>query len=147
MTVRRGPRVAALSPALGILAGAGMIVSVFLDWYRADIGATFTASSVSGWDATAAAKALFALGVVTGLASLLVAADLRDLIAIDPVLAVALSWLVLAASLAGTCLVAVRLLWLPEPSEFLSRQIGLWAGVGASAVGALAGAGALAARA
>jgi hypothetical protein len=65
---------------------------------------------------------------------------------VDPVVTVALSWLVLAASLAGLCLVAVRLVWLPEPSEFLSRQIGLWAGLAASALGSLAGAGALAAR-
>jgi len=144
---RRAPRVTAVAPALGVLGGAGMILAVFLDWYRADIGPAFTPSSVSGWDATAAAKALFALGIVTTLASLVVAADLRGVVEVDPVLTVALSWVMLAASLAGTCLVAARLVWLPEPAEFLSRQVGLWAGLGAGLLGTLAGAGALAARA
>ncbi|MEW6583697.1 MAG: hypothetical protein AB1416_13155 [Actinomycetota bacterium] len=136
----------AAAPTLGVLAGAGMVVAVFLPWYAANIGATFTAGTSSGWDATALARVVLGLGVVVALASLLLAADARGVLALDALVASALSVLLLAGSLVAAALVAYRMLVLPEPAEFLSRQIGLWAAVAACAAGAVAGIGQLSTR-
>ena len=136
----------AAAPALGVVAGAGMVVAVFLPWYSADIGATFSSESNSGWDATAIAKPVLVLGLVVAIASLLLAADVRSVLPLDAEVARVLGALVLGCSLAAGGLIGYRMLVLPEPAEFLSRQIGLWAGLAAAAAGIVAGIGQLATR-
>jgi hypothetical protein len=133
-------------PVLGVLAGAGMVVAVFLPWYAANIGATFSAESNSGWEATGIAKPVLVLGLTVALASLLLAADVRGVLPLDAGLATVLGVVVLVGSLAAGLLVGYRMLVLPEPAEFLSRQIGLWAGLAAAVVGIVAGIGQLATR-
>jgi hypothetical protein len=131
---------------LGVLAGAGMVVAVFLPWYAANIGATFSPESNSGWEATGIAKPVLVLGLMVALASLLLAADVRGVLPLDAGLAAVLGVVVLVGSLAAGLLIGYRMLVLPEPAEFLSRQIGLWAGLAAAAVGVVAGIGQLATR-
>ena len=63
---------------------------------------------------------------------------------------VALKWLLVIAGIglfgSAGALVAYRMLVLPEPAEFLSRQFGLWVGLAAAAAGIVAGIGQLATR-
>jgi hypothetical protein len=134
------------APALGVLAGAGLVVAVFLPWYAASIGETFRPGSASGWEATGLAKLVLALGIVVALASLLLSADARDALELDVRTAQGLGAAVLGGSVVAGALVLYRMLVLPEPSDLLTRQIGLWAGIAAAAAGTAAGASLLAAR-
>ena len=134
------------APALGVLAGAGLVVAVFLPWYAASIGETFSPRSASGWEATGLAKLVLALGIVVALASLLLSAEARDVLELDVPTAQGLAVAVLGGSVVAGALVLYRMLVLPEPSDLLTRQVGLWAGVAAAAAGAAAGASLLAAR-
>ena len=111
-----------------------LIAAVFLPWYATNLGTPFTPASTSGWDATAAAKAVVPLGAVIVLASVALALDARGALPLDAGLATALRWVALAAAIACLGLVGYRLLRLPEPAAFLSREGGLYL----AAVGAVA---------
>lgn len=136
----------AAPPVLGVLAGIGLVVSVFLPWYAANIGATFSSGSNSGWDATGIAKPVLILGLMVAVSSLLLAADVRGVLPLDSGVAGALGMVLLAGSVAAGALVAYRMIVLPEPAEFLSRQIGLWTGLAAAIAGTIAGVAQLATR-
>ena len=110
------------------------------------VGEPFSPESASGWDATAVGKMVLALGVVVALASLLLAADTRGVMPLDSGVAAALGGVLLAGSAIAGALVVYRLLVLPEPAEFLQRQIGLWAGTAAAAASSIAGLSQLAGR-
>lgn len=145
--MRRGLlRSPAAGPALGVLAGVGLVVAVFLPWYALTVGEPFSQESASGWNATSVAKMVLGLGIVVTLASLLLAADARGVLPLDAGVAAALGALLLAGSVVAGALVAYRLLVLPEPADFLQRQIGLWTGTAAAAAGSIAGLSQLAAR-
>lgn len=141
--LRRNP---AAGPALGVLAGAGLVVAVLLPWYSPTISAPFTPQSASGWEASALGKMALALGIVVVLSSLILAADVRGVMPLDPSMAAALGAVLLAASAIAGALVAYRLLILPSPSDAFRREIGLWAGTVAAAAGTVAGLSQLAAR-
>jgi len=131
---------------LGVLAGAGLVVAVFLPWYSPTIAAPFTPQSASGWEASALGKMALALGIVVVLSSLVLAADVRGMMPLDSSMAAALGAVLLAASAIAGALVAYRLLVLPSPSDAFRREIGLWAGTVAAAAGSVAGLSQLAAR-
>jgi hypothetical protein len=140
-------RAPAAGPVVGLVAGVGAITSVFLPWYTTNVAAPFTASSSSGWDSTQIAKAVLVLGVIGTLASILLLLDVRGTAPLDVELARALGWLSLGTFAAVAALVGYRLLRLPEPSAFLSRDIGLYVGVAAGAAGVLAAIAQLSSRA
>jgi hypothetical protein len=125
------------APAIGVAAGVALCVSAFLPWYAADLGAPFTSVSTSGWDATRAAQALVPLGALVALAGLALAVPLGRPGKVHR----ALTAVLLGAATAAVALVAWRLVWIPEPSDLLSRQGGLWLALVAAL--AAAGAGAL----
>jgi hypothetical protein len=133
-------------PALGVLAGVGLVIAVFLPWYSPTIAEPFAPQSVSGWEVSTLAKLALVLGVVMVLSGLILAADARGMVPLDAGVAAALGAVLLAASVIAGTLVAYRLLVLPDPSEDLRRMIGLWTGVVAAAVGTVAGVSQLAAR-
>ena len=133
-------------PALGVVAGTGIVVAVLLPWYSPTIAEPFAPQSASGWEASTLAKMALALGIVVVLSSLALAADARGMVPMDAGLAAALGAVLLAASAVAGAFVAYRLLVLPDPSDFFRREIGLWAGTLAAAAGTLAGLSQLAAR-
>lgn len=133
-------------PVLGVIAGVGLVVAVFLPWYSPTIAEPFQPQTASGWDVSTLAKMALVLGVVVVLSSLVLAADSRGMVPLDAGFAAALGAVLLAASVVAGGLVVYRLLVLPDPSDFLRREIGLWIGVVAAAAGTVAGLSQLAAR-
>jgi hypothetical protein len=115
-----------------------LALTPFLPWYATDIGPPFSPSTISGWEATTLARAVLVLGVVIALAGLTLALDAHGLLALDAELARAAEWLTLAAAAGAAGLVAWRMVRLPEPAEFLARDIGIYAAAGAAGVALLA---------
>src|SRR5947208_10594477 len=62
-------------PAVGVAAGAAMIVAALLPWYGTNLGSPFTPSTTSGWSAGPAGKAVLGLGIAVTLVALVLAAD------------------------------------------------------------------------
>lgn len=110
-------------------------VAAFLPWYEPDIAPMFSPDSASGWDATLAAKLLVVGAVVALVASALVALDARRTVRLDPSGVGALAAVAVAAMAAAAAAAAFRTIRLPEPAEFLSRQIGLYIALAAAVVG------------
>jgi hypothetical protein len=133
LAIPAGPAVA------GIASAALMLAAVFLPWYAANLGPPASSGTASGWDATAIAKGVLGLGVIWLLLSALLLADHLDAYRIDPRTAETLGWLIAGCALLAGVLVAYRLLRPPEPADFLSRDIGLFLGLAAAAVGVAAG--------
>jgi len=142
-TLLRDP---AAGPVVGVLGGVGLVIAVFLPWYAANLAGPVENGSASGWESTAVAKLVLAMGVIVALSALLLAADARGVMPLDAGVANALGAALLACSVIAGALVLYRLLVLPDPAEFLQRQVGLWAAIGASALGFVAGVSRLAAR-
>lgn len=138
MTVDAGPR-RPLLPAL-VMAGASLlaIVAAFLPWYAPDLGPPLTPDSVSGWDATLAAKILVAASLVCVLIGLVLAADARDLIALDAPGAAALAVAAVIAAGGGVAAVGYRTVRVPEPAALLAREFGLYLALGTAAVALVA---------
>lgn len=143
MTARRSAARAADAPAapayVGAIAGALLIVSVFLPWYATNLGPPFSPVSASGWDATMFARLALGAGIVIAVASAaLVIAD-RDMSRRAPRREAGLARLVVVAGIPAVLLVGARLIWMPDPAEFLSRQIGLYLSAAAALGATLAG--------
>ncbi len=120
---------------IGVLAGGLLVLSVFLPWYATNLGPPFSAVAASGWDATVLARVALAAGAVVLVASAALALDDRGALRLSPQTGDALARGVVAAGALAVLLVGVRFVWMPDPAEFLSRQIGLYL-AGAAAVGA-----------
>lgn len=143
--VRRA-RVRGLTPVLAALGGVGLVVGPFLPWYATDIGPPFEPEATSGWDATTLARAVVALGAIIALTALVLALDARGVVPLDAELARAAQWLLVASAAAAAALVAWRVVRLPEPSEFLAREIGLYVTAGAALLALVAAVAELRAR-
>jgi hypothetical protein len=130
-------------PALpGIVAAAAsalVVVGVFMPWYAPELAPPLTPDSVSGWDATLAAKIAVVGAVVCALCAVAVVLDGRDLIALDAGGVALLSGVAVAGALAAVAAVAFRTVLLPDPADVLSRQLGLYVAL-AAALAALAAA-------
>lgn len=139
MTAGADPR-RALLPAL-VMAGASLIaiLAAFMPWYAPDLGPPLTPDSVSGWEATLAAKILVAASLVCVLVGLVLAADARDLIALDAPGRAALAVAAVVAAGVGVAAVGYRTVRVPEPAALLAREPGLYLALGAAVV-ALVGA-------
>ncbi len=131
-----------LLPGLvGAVAALVTAVAAFLPWYAPDLGPPLTPDSVSGWEATAAAKIAVVACVVHVLAALVLVADSRDLVALDASGATALAGVAVLASVVAVAAVGFRTLRVPEPAAVLAREPGLYLALAAAAaalLGALA---------
>lgn len=142
----RQPRSRAL-PAL-VAAAAGLIAlgSVFLPWYRTNLGEPDTVGNASGWEATGIGKAVVALAVIWIIAAAFAASDDFGTVRLDVRTIEGLGYLVAACAVLAGLLVVDRIVHPPGPTpDFLSRDYGLVVAGLACIAGAVAGA-AMAAR-
>lgn len=113
-------------------------VGAFLPWYAPDIAPPLAAESVSGWNATFAAKLLVVGAVMAGLAASVLLVDSAQRMALDRSGVRALS----AVCAVGMAVAATAAVWrtvdVPEPADLLSRQIGVYVSVAAAVVGVIA---------
>lgn len=129
------------APAAGLIAGLGLVLAVFMPWYATNLGPPFAATSANGWDATALARIALIMGIVIAAAAAAAFLDERRVITLAARHAHALAWVVVGASAIALLAVGFRLLVMPDPAEFLSRQIGLYVAVAAAVGGILSGLG------
>lgn len=135
--ILRPPRGGA--PYVGLLSGILVVVAAFLPWYATNLGPPFSPESVAGWEATNIAKASVAMGAVVAVASALAALEARGGVRLDSPVGDAIAWVVIGASALAAVLVGYRLLVMPEPAEFLSRQIGVYLAAAGAVGGILSG--------
>jgi hypothetical protein len=126
-------------PAVGAAAGVAMIVAALLPWYGTNLGSPFTPSTTSGWSAGPAGKAVLVLGAAATLVALLLAADHAGALDLDGGLRRALRLGLFGVSTLAAALACYRLLVLPRPSGFFSRELGLYVALAAGTVGAMVG--------
>ena len=124
-------------PAIGVAAGAAMIVAALLPWYGTNLGSPFTPSTTSGWSAGPAGKAVLGVGIAATLVSLLLAADHAGALELSGRARHVLRIGLLGLSALAAALACYRLLVLPRPSGFFSREVGLYVALAAGAAGAL----------
>ena len=142
------PRVGrAGTPLVGVIAGVGLVVSVFLPWYATNLGPPFSATSASGWESTNVARLALVAGVIVAAASVALLLQEQGSARIDPGTANVLAWTVLVAAILAAAAIGFRLVVMPEPAEFLSRQIGIFVAAASAVGGILAGLAAVATRA
>lgn len=134
------------APAVGALSGLVLMLAVFLPWYATNLGPPFAATSASGWESTAFAKVALVMGVLLLAAAAATLLDERRIITLEGRHLDALAWVVVGSATIALLAVGYRLLFMPDPAEFLSRQIGLYLGVAAAIGGILSGLGQVALR-
>ncbi|MGD9695981.1 MAG: hypothetical protein AB7V42_10010 [Thermoleophilia bacterium] len=126
-------------PLVSIASGIVLVVAAFLPWYTANVAPPFTPGDSSGWKATVIARVALALGVVVAGAALAAVLDEREVLPLSDRAGDALGWIVVIAAAAAAVLVGYRVLVMPGPAEFLSRQIGLYLAMAAAVGGVLGG--------
>ncbi len=127
------------APYVGLISGIVIVVAAFLPWYATNLGPPFSPTSVAGWEASDLAKASVVMGAIVAVASAVAALDARGGLRLDASAGDAVAWVVVSASVIAAVLVGYRLLVLPEPAEFLSRQIGLYLAAAGTVGGILSG--------
>lgn len=132
---------------MGVVCGVALVLGVLLPWYATNLGPPFSATSASGWEATSIARVALVLGVVLAAAAALTVLDARGALRLAARHADALAWVMVVASAIALVLVGYRLLVMPDPAEFLSRQIGVYIAAAAAVGGVLSGLGTVATRA
>lgn len=141
---RSAPR--AGTPLVGVISGVGLVVSVFLPWYATNLGPPFSATSASGWDSTNIARVVLLTGLVLAAASVVLLLEEQGALRFDRRVGDALVWVVLVAAILAALAVGFRLVIMPEPAEFLSRQVGIFVAAASAVGGILAGLAAIATR-
>ncbi len=134
------------TPFVGVISGVGLVVSVFLPWYATNLAPPFSATSASGWDATNIARVVLLAGVVLAAASVVLLLDEQGALRVDRSVTDALVWVVLVSAILAAIAVGFRLVVMPDPAEFLSRQIGIFIAAACAVGGILAGLAAIATR-
>jgi hypothetical protein len=124
-----------LLPAV-VTAAASVVVclAAFAPWYTTQVSEIFSQGSVSGWNATLAAKIAFFVAVLSTLSSLAIVADARDLITLSDELVRGLVIGCAAACAVAVAAVAYRTVRIPEPTEFLTRDLGIFVALAASLI-------------
>lgn len=135
--ILRPPRGGA--PYVGMISGIAIVVAAFLPWYATNLGPPFAPESVAGWEATNVAKASVVMGVIVAVASAAAAVEARGGLRLGPSAGDAIAWAVIGASVIAAILIGYRLFVLPEPAEFLSRQIGVYLAAAGAVGGILSG--------
>jgi hypothetical protein len=127
------------APYVGLISGIVIVVAAFLPWYATNLGPPFSPASVAGWEASNLAKASVVMGAVIAVASAVAALEARGGLRLDGSAGDAVAWVVIGASVIAAVLIGYRLLVLPEPAEFLSRQIGVYLAAAGAIGGILSG--------
>lgn len=135
--ILRPPRSGA--PYIGMLSGVLIVVAAFLPWYATNLGPPFSPESVAGWEASNLAKASVFMGAIVAVASAVAALEARGGMRLDSGLGDAVAWVVIGGSVIAAVLVGYRLLVLPDPAQFLSRQIGVYLAAAGAIGGILSG--------
>ena len=120
---------------IAALAGAGLLVALFLPWYEGRVVCVrgpCPQPERTGWEALAVNDVVLALVAAVALSLLIVTATQRV-----PAVPIALEALLTFAGVLATILVLVRVGWTPEGLS--DRAIGVWLAL-ACAVGIVAGA-------
>lgn len=141
--LRRRPRDAA--PAVAALGGLAVVIGVLLPWYTSNLAEPFTPETTTGWEATRLAQIALALGAVVVL-SAATSIVVRRSGVLDPSVEAGLGWIMLVASIGAALLISYRLVWLPPPEEFLSRQAGIYVALAGAVLAAVASVGEIASR-
>lgn len=118
-------RLAAVPAAAAFCAGL-VVASAFIPWYARQIGPIDAPSSLSGLDSGSFALIAIALGAFAVVTSAALALGAAGAVDVDAPIALLLTWACLGAASAAAALVALRLVFLPDPSEFLTRELGIW---------------------
>jgi len=128
------------------LGGLAVVIGVLLPWYTSNLAEPFTPETTTGWEATRIAQAALGLGaiVILSAAASIVVRRGGDLV--DAAIETALGWIMLVASTAAALLISYRLVWLPPPEEFLSRQAGIYVALAGAVMAAMASVGEIASR-
>ncbi len=129
-----------------MISGLGLVVSVFLPWYATNLGPPFSATSASGWESTNMARVALVAGVVLAAASVMLLLEEQGALRLDRAVGDALVWVVLVVAILAAAAVGFRLIVMPEPAEFLSRQLGIFVAAASAVGGILAGLAAIATR-
>lgn len=144
---RSAPRAGrAGTPLVGVISGLGLVVSVFLPWYATNLGPPFSATSASGWDSTNVARGALLAGIVLAAASVALLLEEQGALRFDRRVGDTLAWVVLVVAILAAAAVGFRLVVMPEPAEFLSRQVGIFVAAASAIGGILAGLAAIATR-
>jgi hypothetical protein len=109
------------------IAGVVLLVSLFLDWYRAG-----GAAKATGWESFVATDVVLSIAAVMGIALAAATATQRT-----PAVPQALSALTVPVALVAAVLAVIHTISLPDGAS--GREVGLWLGL-AGTVGVLAGA-------
>ena len=135
--ILRPPRGGA--PYVGMISGIAIVVAAFLPWYATNLGPPFAPESVAGWEATNVAKTSVVMGVIVAVAAAAAAVEARGGLRLGSSAGDAIAWAVIGASVIAAILIGYRLFVLPEPAEFLSRQIGVYLAAAGAVGGILSG--------
>lgn len=128
------------------MAGLVLVAAVFLPWYTTNLGPPFSAASSSGWDATSFARVALAMGVLLVAAATGVLLEEQRVISLQRRHVDALAWTVVGVATIALAVAGFRLLVMPDPAEFLSRQFGIYLATAAAIGGVLSGLGQVAGR-
>lgn len=134
------------APAVGAISGLVLIVAVFLPWYAVNLGPPFSATSASGWHSTDLARIAALMGLVLFGAAAAALLDERGVVSLERRHGDLLGWIAMGAGAIALVVVGYRLIWMPSPAEFLSRQIGIYLAILAAVGGVLSGLGQVATR-
>ncbi len=124
-----------LPTAVTVVAAIVVVAAAFLPWYAPDIAPPLAANSVSGWNATFAAKLMVVGAVVAAIAAGVLLLDSVQRMALDHTGVRALAIVGAMGMALATIMTVFRTLRIPEPADLLSRQIGLYVALAAAAIG------------
>lgn len=137
----RQPRSRALPALIAAAVGVVTLGSVFLPWYRTNLGEAAAVGTSSGWEASTIGKAVVALSIIWIIAAVFAASDDFGTVRLDVRTIEGLGYLVAVCAVFAGVLVAYRIARPPGPSpDFLSRDYGLVVAGLACIAGAVAGA-------
>ena len=120
-------RLAVNSAQLWATGGAALTaISTGLPWFATNIAPPFSKGTTSGLQSGIGAKLVLALTLVALLAGLCLLAASRELLRVSLRGGVILTALMLMTTSAAAVIVAYRLVVLPSPAGFASRQYGIY---------------------
>ena len=137
----RQPRSRALPALIAASVGVVTLGSVFLPWYRTNLGEAATVGPSSGWEATTVGNAVVALSIIWIIAAVFAASDEFGSVRLDVRTIEGLGYLVATCAVLAGLLVVSRIARPPGTApDFLSRDYGLVVAGLACIAGTVAGA-------
>ncbi len=121
----RGSRSRLTPSVVTIISSVIVCIAAFLPWYQTAIGPVSAPDTLSGWDATTAAKLAVAGAAICALCATVVALDIRGQITVDDPVRRILAAIGLTASVVVCGAVLYRFATPPNPAIATTRQLGL----------------------